>query len=841
MNGFNNKLSIMKNLRNIFIFTCLLAVASSCVKEDLVNDNNNAKPALGKDVSFTAHLNAPHTKTVYGATNSSSVKVKWVHNDLITVFGTSCYINQAEYAVKTYEKIKNEDGSTTLTDKILDSTPNTDANGQNFADELVKTGTAGIQWGEDTVSDFYAVYPSIDNDFKSANKTGSNGDTITGITVTSTISPEQYNSFELDGSILRGIPYDNVSKKYGMENAIMYACSPDASSMDSSVDLGFSPFSTVLKFTIDSWYGNTANGMNQEQKGKSIVVSSITLTSPENIAGNFPLTLYKDRTAHAGPGTQKVITIKPVGELIWNYAQKLEFSVFTIPLADKMLNENWKVTVNCKTSNSAEATKTFNKTFSLRPNTTDGLQATLAAGEIHPISVKGFPVDAIWEYDPENWITTVPRNIYISDISLPGSWYACDGGYQTGTLTEQYAAGIRAFNIDCRLTLAPGKNFNSYSTESGSMLNRVRKYEDKFGKDDAMEHITDGTLVLACAGTEEHVFASPGIESIGKTVKQALIELGKLAASNQDEFVEVILTIAQKPKDNDYLFSAHSYFGTTNPKKVLTAIANVLNTEDIIEEDGTVAEEGVKKYLYTGQITPETTVGQVCGKLVVKVNVNATNENIKSWNISAPMLVSEGSMSEGDNESQYISGANFAQMNTSSMYWSNKFVLDSDPKYMQFHYHQAQNTTGGTGFPNVNNRKTAILDLVNQSVGIHNSNSHDAMFQIGLGGWTIQNDNNSKYTLSADLNSYLYGIVNSMLTGDGYDLNNNGTIEDTELFTPAPVGAVLMNFVNAGTQPTNGEDDSNTTDPYYNRRLIKAIIALNGKYELNRDETQSPW
>ena len=73
-----------------------------------------------------------------------------------------------------------------------------------------------------------------------------------------------------------------------------------------------------------------------------------------------------------------------------------------------------------------------------------------------------------------------------------------------------------------------------------------------------------------------------------------------------------------------------------------------------------------------------------------------------------------------------------------------------------------------------------------------------------------------------------------MLTGEAFT-------ETGKIYNPAPVGAVLMNFVNDGTKPAEGKSEDETTDPRYNRRLIRSIIDLNGAYFLNRDDTQPAW
>ena len=769
----------------------MVCFLSSCIEG--LHDFDNVLPAPGEEVSLSASLNTPKTRTVYGAEGAESIKVKWVHDDLITVYGTTCSVNQADYKVKTYVK-----NGQVVTDEILSSTPNTDADGQNYADELVKTGTSGVQWGDKSTSDFYAVYPAI---------SGNITPTSNGVTVPASISSQQYNSFSLVNGILTGVPFNEENRTYGMDNAIMYAYTKDAAPTDgdgnpTTVDLNFKPFSTVMKFQISSWYGDTSSGLQSNQTGQSIKVSSITLTAPYNIAGNFNLSLNGE-SASAQAGTTNKISIIPSEEIVWTYGQALEFSVFIIPVSGQSISKDWKVTINANDRA---------RTFSLKPKSTEDNKAVIEAGMIHKLNVAGFPVAAIWKYNPETWLTTVPRNVYISDISLPGAWYATDSGYQGSNiglnsdtngdkiddgLQTLYSNGIRAFNIDCRLTLAEGKDVNDYQGTKN-------QYADN------PTHVSDGTLVLACAGTETYYsnwIGTPDgrITEIKKTVKSALIDLGKLVAKNPNEYIEVILTVAQKPKDYDPLISGLFIYGTVNPQMMLHAISLVLNDND------------VKPYIYGYNkdevITPNTTVDDVCGKIIVKVNLNTTNDNLKSYNYAAPMLVSEGSMAS--TSIGYITGdvvaGSFDKMNNVPMYWSNSYSATG----MKYYYHQAQATSGN---PSVQQRKEAIADILQQSNLIYKNNTHDAMFQLGIGGWTGSENNTNPSGISSELNPFVYGIINSMLTGEAY----NGTV-----YTPAPVGAVLMNFATS---------TSNST-----QELIKAIIDLNGKYFLNRDANKPAW
>lgn len=772
-------------MRNkILIAIGLVGLMVSCIEEV---DINNPIPTPGQEIQFSADLGSPKTRTLYGAESDGAVKVNWVNGDLISVYGTTCAVKQAEYSVKV---------STA-------ATPN--GTGQNYADDLTKTGAAGVQWGEETTADFYAVYPSVSGNITPT--TDGNG-----VVVPASIATQQYNEFVVNGNVIQGVPYNAATKAYGMDNALMYACTPGAASTDESgnpkkVDLRFKPYSTVLKFTIPSWVGETGSDLATNATGKKIIVNAITLQAPKSIAGTFGLHIFNDGTAEATDGTSKSISILPTATLEWEYNKSLEFSIFTIPVDGLSVTGDWTVTVDI-------ANDTPRK-FKLTP--TVASSAKLVAGQIHEINVpSGFSIASEWEYSTDSWLTTVPRNVYISDLSLPGAWYATDSGYQGSIglgsdsnsnaiddgLEALYSKGVRAFNVDCRLTLKAGLNNNDYASN--------RKYQDK------ETHVTDGTLVLCCAGTEQHsgTVAGNTISSNGTTVEAALKSLGKLAADNPDEYIEVILTIAQKPKTVNYLFASGTVYGTVNAKMVLTAIANTLNISD------------VKQYLYGNlpgeKITPETTIDDVKGKVIVKVNVNSSDANIRTWNLSAPMLVSEGSMAEEADNAKYITTGNFSSMNEPAMYWSNNYVTDeTNAGYMNYYYHHAQNTTDKNGFPSVDDRKEAIKSILSQSYSIYKNNTHDAMFQLGIGGWTSDNDN-GKTNLSSQLKPYVLSIINSMLSG------GETAATDGNKYQPAPVGAVLMNHATAGT--THSTKD-----------LIDAIIKLNGKYFLNSDPDTPAW
>lgn len=775
-------------IRIISAISCIFLMAS-CVEETYVD---TYYPTSGNEVMFSAELGTPQTRTIYGedSDDATSIKISWGDADLISVYGTTCAVKQAEYAVK----------------------PATNDNGDSYAESLTKTGAAGVQWGS-TVSDFFAIYPSVGNsDITVANGVAS---------FKTSIDAQQYNVFAKTDKTWQGVPFDAANNISSMTNNIMYAYTPGVAPTDengnpTTVNLRFKPFTTVLKFKVPTWTPSTISpNFETEPTGKSIQVTKITLTAPDGVAvaGDFTLHVSKDSegndvvTASAANNSTNTntIVIEPQSPITWLYGEELEFSMFTIPLSGLTVG-GWSVTIHTSDAydviiDSERHQSNGDKTFKLAPSSTSATDsngntynpAALAAGKIHKVNIaKGFGVYDIWTYNQATWMKSIPRNVYIADLSLPGSWYATDSNYQSGSLADQYAAGIRAFNIDCRLTLN-NKNIGD--------VNGAKWYEGlsdiSFTYRDSDTHVTDGTLALVCSGTETGALGT--ISDVGTTVKSAIQTIGQLAAENTEEYVEVIITVAQKPKTQ----SGYTY-GTVNAKMMYTAICNLLN-------DSTLAE-----YIYSTPITPNTTLTDVLGKVIVKVNMNTENSNLPTWNIAAPALFSEGTMAESADAGRYIKQANFTTMNSPAMFWSNSFNPTAD-NAMVFHYHQAQNTTGTSPFPNVDNRKSAIESILSQSYAEYSSNGHNGWYQLGIGGWTDDSDE-GKEALSKELKPYVYGIINSMLTGTAY----NG-----KTYKPAPVGAVLMNHSTATT--------NNTAD------LIKAIIDLNGAYFLNRDENQEAW
>lgn len=798
--NFNLSERAMK--RNLAYILGVLFVMTSCVEEKVLD---NIIPTPGEEVEFTAGLNTGvQTKTLYGADNGTdAIKVKWVNGDKVMVYGTTCTEGSdcqvAEYQVSTSRT----------------STPNTD-DGQNVADGLNKTGDIGVRWGSAATSDFVAVYPSENASF-TYNSTSKVVTATTSIDSTQNYvfndEPTSKTVTNSDGttstiSVWEGTHFANDATDPSMSNAIMYARTDDVKAGD-PVGLSFKPFSTVLKFRFMGFDSNLF-------PNTELYIQNIKITAPEgyHIAGDFDVTIprnedvsdtnpvkatSKNNTTNTNSVT--INTIKDGGSYLKLAAnQAVEFNVFTVPLSGlKMTSTDlWTVTIQ------AQGYEPW--VYKMEPTAEGGY--TLVPGLIHKVKVPKLVSKKEVVWDPENWITQIPVPVYISELSVPGAWYCTNGDYQSTTdLTQQYKAGIRAFNIDCRLTYKSGR---------------------------------DGDMDLYCAGSEGSFLGY--ITSEGKTVLKAMQDIAALIP--EDEYVVVVLTIAEKPKED-----SGTTLGTVDPKEVLNSIATLLTNNG-----STLGVYGFTEATKGKTITADTTIDDVLDHMIVKVNANTiANAGTAEQGLSGVTgflnyttipntLISYASMAPETN-GDIVIGV-YDSMQTSPMYWSTSNTS------LAFHYHQAQRTTysGGhtvleedgydwstfpptqkykevyysyevDGVPTYEERKTAIDDIINKSTSIYDSGTHDAWFQIGIGGsrknLDDSDDESSRTEVAERLNPYLYGKIVSKMDTD-----------------PSPVGIVLMNYCTDDTFYTATVNGTSYTAS--SQDLVKAIIEMNGKFYLNR-------
>ena len=401
-------------MKKIFNYITLLVVAfafAGCTNDDI--DAQSAGGYVGDDVQFG--LSFAKSRTIYGpekvvkneaqAIISRSYPIYWSENDKVKIYSPDCPAphNNAEYIVKPVA-------------------------GQSYAESLTKTGSYGVQWGQNSAK-FYSVYPSTNASLQTENN---------NVTAKMNIGATQTANVLLDIE-------DNVGVYYvaDMNNVIMYA-QTDAIAPGDVVNLQYKPFSTVLEFEISATGTGTA------------LVNSLKLEANEPIVGDFTLTFNGGEPTVAPAGNNgNTLTmgfaVKPelnsdnsTNSSVKNSTMRVKMCL--MPKSGVQNINNWKLTI--VTLEGGEE-KTHVKTFS-------GTSA-LVPGKIHKVKLPTITANQKWEYKPEVWMTQIPeyQTVYLTEYSIPGAWYAHDPGkegYQeTGeSISNLWTNGVRAFALECR-------------------------------------------------------------------------------------------------------------------------------------------------------------------------------------------------------------------------------------------------------------------------------------------------------------------------------------------------------------------------------------------------------
>ena len=721
----------MKTSRYILLSLAAVAIAASC-KEELNPDKPiNANP--GDEVVFGAALPGK-TKTVYGEETSSGFPIYWVNGDKVRVASPQCMSgrNSAEYQIAVEEK---------------------DGKKQNYASSMTKTGDTGVQWGDAETADFYSIYPS-----SASTKLEVNGESVT---TTLHVDATQFASTKDKGTSYYAQPAE-------MGNVVMYAKTAGVES-GKTVELHYTPFSTVLEFELtapDTYSGNQKN---------QITIQSITLAAPTTIAGDFTFIFpasSSDSPSVKAPteGGSNSITLHFLDNnqyttVLSTTKQTLKAKMCLMPISGNLAG--WKIEVNTSAG-------TFSKT--LTETDKDGKKTDLIAGQVHKIKLPTLSyASQEWVYSLDSWIPTLPdyTNIYLSELSLPGAWYAgsTEGvsngtGYQaTSSITELWGKGVRAFAVECRTnsTLTNWHWTPNYICISGSGSNISGAYR---------------------SGTN--------ITTVLNAIKTAL-------ASHQDEYAVLVLSYADGGSGG-HRAEDHAYF--------LQGVANALS--------------GYTDIVYSGPITANTTINDVKGKLIVKVNIDA-ELTLGDYTAANALISYNPFLLQISTDA-----STFAHPYYSDLYWSN--WADANKTCAQVNtltgisdaeaaskfiwvFSSANRTQANTGtnttIPTYQNRQDALGAMMNFSQTVYERSNHNVWFYFNCGGTQATSStskNPSPTDFAKTMNSWLLSTINAKTD-------------------PSPLGIVMFN------QCTG---DNNT---YHGADIIKAIIEMNSKFYLKHAGT----
>lgn len=641
--------------KKYFIMFALALLVCSCQDDE----QGSVQPTPGQDVKFGVSLEQNSSRTIYGPENDKGFPIYWVEGDEVIVSSPNCAdgggVGSAIYKVHV------------------------DSETQNYASSLEKTEETGVRWGSNETGDFYSVYPVS----SSHTKLGSDYKTVT-----LTMPAQQDNNIVTeDGArIIRS----------DMRSCFMYAAETGVQSGE-TVNLKYKPLSTALRFTLRG-----------PQTGDPVTINYVRIYAPGDtyISGTYNVDL-------STATDEKLPTMEIVKGLGRNYVtmnaadastgtyltlaqgEEIEMNAFLLIAQNTIMNDEWYIEIG---TSSGKSYKKY-----LDTSASDD-KRTLVPGKVHRLS-EALPPLASDAWDASNWMANLQRNVYLSEISIPGSWNSLNADFQyTPKISNQYTSGVRAFHLDTRWMV----NDNNEVTELG-VAGKVSTYDGADGK-----YIKD---------------------SNAQTVKSALDEISQSVKGN--EFMVVICTFAQG--------SANYNSGAWRQ-----AIRDACAQNDNIIDAKKLDENSV--------------VADVLGKVIVIVNTYTPGavDDSKCFFMNIPITQTEERFNSGNYYKEYLKYNNYTE-STIQVYGTHAQLTS------QWDWGSNEGDRGyAPTFDQRKSMIDEILQWSDNNYNNQTDSKHNIWIYLGIGGYIDRLIGGDDYSeVASTLNPWINEKVTTMAT-EGY-------------------------------------------------------------------------
>lgn len=725
-------------------FAVALVALSSC-SDELVE--NPAAPAqTGDEITFGSSLTDVQTRTIYGEDPvNGAYPVYWEDGDQISIYCPEA----AQGNLVSYKITPNEQDATT-----------------SSAVTKVNADQAGLQWGQQETHHFSAIYPA---------------DKITGVQ---------------DGKLTASIPvdqtptewkYDAATKTWtgiaSTDYAYMWAYGTHNKSEGGDVALEFHPWVTILDVEITG------------PKSGQMKMSSVQIRSNdyETLNGEFQIDFKpvedgtKDAPVYIQAGnpnaTRSQISIQLYDPKYYEHKQvagKTGGDFITLDQGEKIVVRFYLLPkdMGYDTSNGRKDLQIrvapYNMAVLTRTLTSQDGHEDAGKGGILPHKVNRVILPPVNDAGANYWMSSLNPNIYVTELSLPGSKFSYQNRtdqprvgsiYQTLSVAKQMQNGIRAFHVQTY-----GINEDS---DGPSMF-------DDGGDASSM------TLGVSVGEETSNISFKQMVETVANGLKEAE-DAGKTG-----EYAFILLTYTGSHSEG-YGFGDYEIIGGRQ-WKVDAARAWM----QAIKNDLAEMEQSPDTYrLYTGEITPNTTIGQVAGRIIVKVNYNTdAMANYLATTDRVPALFSIWGVTDqtlDDFEPTNAYAINMLRWGT-----SNHNVTAG----MKFFYHEA---TSVGNEESAYDKENNIIDMWNRSIAYYANDTHDMWFMNDLGGYYYggrYNEGESQDGID-DWTAHIGPVATEYLHGRDAD---------------ATLGIVLMNYADPDNQ--------------YSGNLIQSIINNNFLFQL---------
>lgn len=311
------------------------------------------------------------------------------------------------------------------------------------------------------------------------------------------------------------------------------------------------------------------------------------------------------------------------------------------------------------------------------------------------------------------WMSSLDRDIYVSELSLPGSKFAYatpDNGvtvrnFQDATITQQFTSGVRAFIVQTA-------GYAEYTLKGG------RYTHNDLGHDDL--YVTVNGNILQKNGK------NVTIEDVLAELKACIDEAEKAKGESNNEYVVVQLTFEGNPCNSNY--------GNFNSERIwIEALQAKLNS--LISENS--------YNLYTDEITANTTIRDLREHIVLKVNYNSTAMgSYIAQDATIPALFSKWQGKYGDVDLRW--GTPNESSTRRPMHWL---------------YQEATHVGSNTEIT-YQEKLDYIKKVFEDGVTRYQQNTeHDTWFMNDIGGRYIEDTDDAVTRLTTELNNYSVGLL----------------------------------------------------------------------------------
>lgn len=611
----------------------------------------------------------------------------------------------------------------------------------------VNPSEAGLQWGDlDTEHRFYAFYPA--SAVKGSAEENQTGQITANIPVTQQVQEWRQGTFESSDTEFNG-----RTVYFGLPNmdyAYMYAynaVTPSEVDKSQAINLQFHNLVTVLDITVQGPSSGTATITN-------INVDAIEGEEPI-LTGDFTCNIRNTETGVIG-------TCEPVGDF------NEERGRISIPCYDKKTGQfiqlgpnellNVKAYIIPQDINNTVTKQTLRVTVSLLNGAP--CRKTLQTADVTPHKINRVILPPLTIGGTNYWMSSLDPDIYVSELSIPGSKFSvltsANGAsrvYQNATIQQQFEDGVRAFIFQ---TATNSKNMGA-------------QYDN---------------LYVVCEDKSRNVM------TLSDAIKQIASYLDVCEQNGKtNEFAFVMLTYSSG--DVPWLDDPQGY---DNEQYWI---------DKLREEVNNIAGVAANR-IYTDEITPNTTINDVKGKIILKANYNSKNMISRYGTTTAPIMFTYWESATGPDGYQEENGG-------MPMDWGTPVWYENSNAALRWYYQEVTSVGNGQE-ATTQEKKDGIQNLFRKSVDLyHNDTSHKTWFMNDLGGY---------YSDNADINGRGTGIQALAI-----DMNQMGVDELQNREENAGLGIIFMNFADKQTE---------SGAKYKSDWLIQTLIDNNFKFALRK-------